>query len=142
MNNGLYARDGASATATAAAWANRFDAPMTKVSNVYFSFSFVFDVWGWAGAVYGCPAVGWPVNVGQISCTAARASPSSSTSSSESSSASSRDCPADRRESVVPFDPPDCGAPDFAVPDFAVPDFEAAVEASPLVDVPCVPVDA
>jgi len=51
MNNGLYARAGASATATAAACAKRFDAPMTKVSNVYFSLSFVFDVCGCAGAV-------------------------------------------------------------------------------------------
>ena len=39
MNSGLYARAGASATATAAAWLNRFDAPITKVSKMYFSFS-------------------------------------------------------------------------------------------------------
>ena len=43
MNSGLYARAGASATATAAAWLNRFDAPITNVSNVYFSFSRVCD---------------------------------------------------------------------------------------------------
>src|SRR3990170_3614335 len=35
-SSGLYAFPGASATATAAAWANRFDEPMTKVSKVYF----------------------------------------------------------------------------------------------------------
>ena len=35
MNSGLYALAGASATATAAAWANRFDWPMTKLSKVY-----------------------------------------------------------------------------------------------------------
>ena len=36
-NNGLYARAGASAMATAAAWANRLDEPITNVSNVYFA---------------------------------------------------------------------------------------------------------
>src|SRR5437868_6578427 len=36
MNNGLYALAGCSATATAAACANRFDEPITNVSNVYF----------------------------------------------------------------------------------------------------------
>ncbi len=51
MNSGLYARAGASATATAAAWLNRFDAPMTKVSKVYFSFSRVCDRWvTWSAA--------------------------------------------------------------------------------------------
>ena len=39
MNSGLYALPGASATATAAAWANRLDEPMTKVSKVYFGLS-------------------------------------------------------------------------------------------------------
>ena len=39
MNSGLYALAGASATATAAACANRLLAPMTKVSKVYFGFS-------------------------------------------------------------------------------------------------------
>ena len=39
MNSGLYALAGASATATAAAWANRLDEPMTNVSKVYFGFS-------------------------------------------------------------------------------------------------------
>jgi hypothetical protein len=43
MNSGLYARAGASATATAAAWLNRFEAPMTNVSNVYFSLSRACD---------------------------------------------------------------------------------------------------
>src|SRR3954451_23968915 len=38
MNNGLYARAGASATATAAAWANRLLLPMTKLSNTYLGF--------------------------------------------------------------------------------------------------------
>jgi hypothetical protein len=38
MKSGLYALAGASATATAAAWANRFDCPMTKLSKVYFGF--------------------------------------------------------------------------------------------------------
>ena len=38
MNSGLYAFAGASATATAAACANRFDCPMTKLSNEYFGF--------------------------------------------------------------------------------------------------------
>ena len=36
MKSGLYACAGASATASAAAWAKRFDEPMTKESNVYF----------------------------------------------------------------------------------------------------------
>ena len=39
MNSGLYALAGASATATAAACANRLELPMTKVSNRYFGFS-------------------------------------------------------------------------------------------------------
>ncbi len=39
MNSGLYAFAGDSATATAAACANRLDEPMTNVSNVYFGFS-------------------------------------------------------------------------------------------------------
>src|SRR5262247_2713915 len=36
MKSGLYALAGDSATATAAACANRFDEPMTNVSKVYF----------------------------------------------------------------------------------------------------------
>ena len=39
MVSGLYDFPGFSATATAAAWANRLDEPMTKVSKVYFGFS-------------------------------------------------------------------------------------------------------
>ena len=39
MNSGLYALAGASATATAAAWANRLLEPMTKVSNMYLGLS-------------------------------------------------------------------------------------------------------
>ena len=39
MNSGLYALAGDSATATAAAWANRLDEPMTNVSKVYFGLS-------------------------------------------------------------------------------------------------------
>src|SRR5712691_11391921 len=35
MNSGLYACAGASATASAAAWAKRFEEPITKESNVY-----------------------------------------------------------------------------------------------------------
>ena len=38
MNSGLYACAGASATASAAACAKRFDEPITKRSNVYFVF--------------------------------------------------------------------------------------------------------
>ena len=38
MKSGLYACAGASATASAAAWAKRFDEPITKRSNVYFGF--------------------------------------------------------------------------------------------------------
>src|SRR5919204_428194 len=38
MNSGLYACAGASATASAAACANRFDEPITNRSNVYFGF--------------------------------------------------------------------------------------------------------
>ena len=37
MKSGLYACAGASATARAAAWANRFDEPMTNESKVYFA---------------------------------------------------------------------------------------------------------
>src|SRR6516165_9815928 len=39
MKSGLYACAGASATASAAAWAKRFDEPMTKSSKVYFGLS-------------------------------------------------------------------------------------------------------
>ncbi|GAA4913414.1 hypothetical protein GCM10023223_35750 [Stackebrandtia albiflava] len=39
MNSGLYAFAGDSATATAAACANRFDEPITKVSKLYFGFN-------------------------------------------------------------------------------------------------------
>ena len=39
MNSGLYALAGASATATAAACANRLPEPMTNVSKVYFGLS-------------------------------------------------------------------------------------------------------
>jgi hypothetical protein len=39
MVSGLYDLPGFSATATAAACANRLEAPMTKVSKVYFGFS-------------------------------------------------------------------------------------------------------
>src|SRR6266480_6264084 len=38
MKSGLYACAGASATANAAAWAKRFDEPITNRSNVYFGF--------------------------------------------------------------------------------------------------------
>src|SRR5436190_3234006 len=38
MKSGLYACAGASATASAAAWAKRFDEPITNRSNVYFGF--------------------------------------------------------------------------------------------------------
>jgi len=34
MNSGLYDRAGISATASAAAWANRLDVPVTNASNV------------------------------------------------------------------------------------------------------------
>ena len=36
MKSGLYACAGASATASAAAWAKRFDEPITNESKVYF----------------------------------------------------------------------------------------------------------
>src|SRR5215831_186738 len=51
MNSGLYALAGASATATAAAWANLLLEPMTNVSNVYLGFSRA-----WAGR--GAPGAG------------------------------------------------------------------------------------
>ena len=54
MNSGLYARAGASAAATAAACANRFYEPITKVSKVYFALSLVCEVGGAClGAVNG-----------------------------------------------------------------------------------------
>src|SRR5438094_402126 len=45
MNRGLYAFAGDSATAKAAACANRFEAPMTNVSKVYRAFSRDSLVW-------------------------------------------------------------------------------------------------
>ena len=51
MKSGLYALAGASATATAAAWANRLLAPMTKVSKVYLGFSRVSST---------CSGTCWP----------------------------------------------------------------------------------
>jgi hypothetical protein len=53
MNSGLYAFAGASATATAAAWAKRLLEPMTKVSNVYFGLSL-------AGSAGFCATVSGP----------------------------------------------------------------------------------
>src|SRR5216683_2284401 len=53
MNSGLYALAGASATATAAAWANLLLEPMTKVSKVYLELSL-------AGGRESCRAAGWP----------------------------------------------------------------------------------
>ena len=44
MNSGLYALAGASATATAAAWAKRLLDPMTKFSNWYFGLSLTGSV--------------------------------------------------------------------------------------------------
>src|SRR6185437_3485932 len=76
-NSGLYALAGASDTATAAACANRFDAPMTKVSNVYFSLSLVCeldarpDAAGAAAAGPTAPVA--PVAVGQTWFTVASA---------------------------------------------------------------------
>src|SRR6266513_494728 len=54
MNSGLYALAGASATATAAAWAKRLLEPITNVSNVYLGLSL---------AAMG-RASGWPVPPG------------------------------------------------------------------------------
>src|SRR5215831_15684187 len=54
MNSGLYALAGASATATAAAWANRLLEPITNVSNVYLGLSLAATGRG----------VGWPVPPG------------------------------------------------------------------------------
>jgi hypothetical protein len=51
----LYARAGASATATAAAWLKRLDAPMTNVSKMYFSLRRVCER-GAAGSAEGAPA--------------------------------------------------------------------------------------
>ena len=68
----MRARAGASDTATAAACANRLDAPMTKVSKVYFSLSLVWELGRRAG---GEPAD--PTEAGQISCTVANAASSS-----------------------------------------------------------------
>src|SRR5437763_8334611 len=55
MNSGLYALAGASATATAAAWANLLLDPMTNVSNVYLGLSLVAAGRG----------TGWPVPPGR-----------------------------------------------------------------------------
>jgi hypothetical protein len=57
MKSGLYACAGASATARAAAWAKRFDEPMTKLSNVYFGFAPGCASAGACGATFGCPSV-------------------------------------------------------------------------------------
>ena len=51
MKSGLYAWAGASATASAAACAKRFDEPMMNVSNVYFWLSPTSDESpGWSSA--------------------------------------------------------------------------------------------
>ena len=55
MNSGLYALAGASATATAAACANRLLEPMTNVSKVYFEFSRVPPSLGAGGIAPGPP---------------------------------------------------------------------------------------
>src|SRR5262245_18266654 len=57
MNSGLYACAGASATASAAACAKRFDEPITKLSNVYFGFDpGCTSGWAWCSTC-GCPSV-------------------------------------------------------------------------------------
>src|SRR5262245_19581248 len=58
MNRGLYAFAGDSATATEAAWANRFEEPMTNVSNVYFGLSRLPPVSGVAGRRSSRPVPG------------------------------------------------------------------------------------
>jgi hypothetical protein len=71
MNSGLYALAGASATATAAAWAKRLDPPITKVSKPYFGLRRESPREGDAGrpglsvgavmvgvSMYGCSAAG------------------------------------------------------------------------------------
>src|SRR6478609_5921318 len=124
-NSGLYATAGASATATAAACANRLDAPMTKVSNVYFSFSRVCD--GFGGATSRRPEY-----VGQISVTAASASASSSESSTSSESrksAASRSLIGPNRGErgwiapASPFWPAPAKTPPLAAPAFGPPPF-------------------
>src|SRR5215472_17263625 len=64
MNSGLYAFAGASATATAAACANRLLDPMTNVSKVYFGLSLVRPGRGWpAGPAGGAGRAGWRTGV-------------------------------------------------------------------------------
>ncbi len=46
MNSGLYDRAGVSATRSAAAWAKRFDPPVTNASKVYLSFSVAWPAVG------------------------------------------------------------------------------------------------
>src|SRR5215469_4564926 len=58
MNSGLYAFAGASATATAAACANRLLDPITNVSKVYFGLSLVSPGLGWPAAAAPAGPVG------------------------------------------------------------------------------------
>ena len=83
MNSGLYALAGASATATAAAWANRLLEPMTKVSNRYCGLSRVGSLSRGRRARGRCP--GRPAAAG-----AARARRRRPATASRSSGAASR----------------------------------------------------
>src|SRR5580704_15466034 len=71
MNRGLYALAGASATATAAACANRLLDPMTNVSNVYLGLSRAWVGRGvpitGSGPVIG-PVLSEPVLMGPVCC--------------------------------------------------------------------------
>ena len=70
MNSGLYALAGASATATAAACANRLLEPMTNVSKVYFEFSRVPPSLGAGGIAPGVSgtALVWRVSPAPLPC--------------------------------------------------------------------------
>src|SRR5918993_590194 len=68
MKSGLYACAGASATASAAAWAKRLDDPMTNRSNVYFGLSSTSVV---SRAVGEGAAGGWVFSGGLVSLCAA-----------------------------------------------------------------------
>src|SRR5882724_6788531 len=111
MKRGLYACAGASATASAAAWANRLDEPITKRSNVYFGF--IPESTAPPARPFGASA-GAGVSAGTLSVT---------------ESATRRSCPVTSR-TAAPIRPRKCPSIHSRVKSFGTPRTKASSERS------------
>src|ERR687885_1618256 len=109
MKSGLYACAGASATANAAAWAKRFDEPITNRSNVYFGFIPVSALVG-AAARAGVASAGEGASIGPRSVT---------------ESATRRSCPVTSR-TAAPISPRKCPSIHSRVKSFGTPRTKAS----------------